>query len=180
MGKKRKRTGGATNDSNAQGILDVQVLGTDANGVAPSVLVRTIRGNYIFNVGDGLQRFCVEHKVKLGKINGIFLTDLCSETIGGLPGALLTISDLGSSDFEQPGATTKMQATTHKQTNKQDHEIHIYGPTGTGAYLYAMRHFFRRPDFSMYATEFSTTPGPAPLEHGGLSIVQPVLLSPSA
>ena len=170
MGKKRKRSNEQSN-SVAQGIFDIQVLGTNANGLAPSILVRTIRGNYLFNAGDGLQRFCIEHKVKMSKINGIFLTDLSSQTTGGLPGALLTMSDLS-------GDAVVSKDTTNLENDNGLKQTHIYGPQGTGKFLYAMRHFFYRPEFALYATEFNTESGAANLEHGGLSSVLPVVLLP--
>ena len=80
MGKKRKRSNEQSN-SVAQGIFDIQVLGTNANGLAPSILVRTIRGNYLFNAGDGLQRFCIEHKVKMSKITTAMLMVIISVSL---------------------------------------------------------------------------------------------------
>ncbi|XP_075112451.1 tRNAse Z TRZ4, mitochondrial isoform X3 [Nicotiana tabacum] len=44
---------------------------------------------------QGLQRFCTEHKIKLSKIDHIFLSRVCSETAGGLPGLLLTLAGMG-------------------------------------------------------------------------------------
>ncbi|XP_058074262.1 tRNase Z TRZ3, mitochondrial-like isoform X2 [Magnolia sinica] len=44
---------------------------------------------------QGLQRFCTEHKIKLSKIDHMFLTRVCSETAGGLPGLLLTLAGMG-------------------------------------------------------------------------------------
>ncbi|CAI9773413.1 unnamed protein product [Fraxinus pennsylvanica] len=55
-----------------------------------------VRQRFIFNVGEGFQRFCIEHKIKLSKIDHIFLSRVCSETAGGLPGVLLTQSGIGN------------------------------------------------------------------------------------
>ncbi|KAI3879587.1 hypothetical protein MKW92_017985 [Papaver armeniacum] len=65
----------------------VQVLGTglDTQDTSPSVLLFFDRQRFIFNAGEGLQRFCTEHKIKLSKIDHIFLSRVCSETAGGLP-----------------------------------------------------------------------------------------------
>ena len=178
--RKRKRQ-----TKTAAGIIDVQVLGTGANNLAPSLLVRTIRGNYLFNAGDGLQRFFVEHKVKMGKIKGIFLTDLSSETIGGLPGALLTMSDLSADNSIKLTEIAQQHGNSNINSTKEDtslsHHVQLYGPRGIGAFLYAMRHFFYRPDYSLYATEFTTQSCPVHLESdSGLQAVVPVLLSPSS
>ncbi|KAF7843377.1 tRNase Z TRZ3, mitochondrial-like [Senna tora] len=75
----------------------VQILGTgmDTQDTSPSVLLFFDNQRFIFNAGEGLQRFCTEHKIKLSKIDHIFLSRVCSETAGGLPGLLLTLAGLG-------------------------------------------------------------------------------------
>ncbi|KAK4267424.1 hypothetical protein QN277_024207 [Acacia crassicarpa] len=75
----------------------VQILGTgmDTQDTSPSVLLFFDNQRFIFNAGEGLQRFCTEHKIKLSKIDHIFLSRVCSETAGGLPGLLLTLAGMG-------------------------------------------------------------------------------------
>ncbi|OVA20274.1 tRNase Z endonuclease [Macleaya cordata] len=78
-------------------ICYVQILGTglDTQDTSPSVLLFFDKQRFIFNAGEGLQRFCTEHKIKLSKIDHIFLSRVCSETAGGLPGLLLTLASMG-------------------------------------------------------------------------------------
>ncbi|KAJ6845469.1 uncharacterized protein M6B38_287100 [Iris pallida] len=75
----------------------VQILGTgmDTQDTSPSVLLFFDKQRFIFNAGEGLQRFCTEHKIKLSKIDHMFLTRVCSETAGGIPGLLLTLAGMG-------------------------------------------------------------------------------------
>ncbi|XP_062188934.1 tRNase Z TRZ3, mitochondrial-like [Phragmites australis] len=75
----------------------VQILGTgmDTQDTSPSILLFFDKQRFIFNAGEGLQRFCTEHKIKLSKIDHIFLTRVCSETAGGLPGLVLTLAGIG-------------------------------------------------------------------------------------
>ena len=42
---------------------------------------------YLFNVGEGFQRFAMQHQVKLNRLTDILLTRNGSEAAGGLPGA---------------------------------------------------------------------------------------------
>ncbi|XP_011072400.1 tRNAse Z TRZ4, mitochondrial [Sesamum indicum] len=81
----------------ANTISYVQILGTgmDTQDTSPSVLLFFDKQRFIFNAGEGLQRFCSEHKIKLSKIDHIFLSRVCSETAGGLPGLLLTLAGMG-------------------------------------------------------------------------------------
>jgi ribonuclease Z len=71
----------------------VQVLGTDSGDVSPSLLVFFDQHRYLFNVGEGTQRFCLEHKIKLSRISHIFLTQTKWKYLGGLPGMILTVAD---------------------------------------------------------------------------------------
>ncbi|KAJ7558868.1 hypothetical protein O6H91_04G059400 [Diphasiastrum complanatum] len=84
----------SSNARAARSISYLQIIGTgmDTEDTAPSVLLFFDNKRFVFNAGEGLQRFCVEHKVKLTKIDHIFLTRVCSETTGGLAGALLTLA----------------------------------------------------------------------------------------
>ncbi|PON46911.1 tRNase Z endonuclease [Parasponia andersonii] len=74
-----------------------QILGTgmDTHDTSPSVLLFFDRQRFIFNAGEGLQRYCTEHKIKLSKVDHIFLSRVCSETAGGIPGLLLTLAGMG-------------------------------------------------------------------------------------
>ncbi|KAE8703229.1 F-box/WD repeat-containing protein 7-like [Hibiscus syriacus] len=67
----------------------------DTHDTMPSVLLFFDKQRFIFNAGEGLQRFCTEHKIKLSKIDHICLSRVCSETVGGLPGLLLTLAGMG-------------------------------------------------------------------------------------
>lgn len=50
---------------------------------------------YLFNCGEGTQRLAHEHKMKLAKLEHIFITKSSWNNIGGLPGTALTIQDVG-------------------------------------------------------------------------------------
>ncbi|CAL9030346.1 unnamed protein product [Prunus brigantina] len=39
----------------------------DTQDASPSVLLFFDKQRFIFNAGEGLQRFCTEHKIKLSK-----------------------------------------------------------------------------------------------------------------
>ncbi|XP_044497252.1 tRNAse Z TRZ4, mitochondrial-like isoform X2 [Mangifera indica] len=67
----------------------------DTQETSPSVLLFFHKQeSYIFNAGEGLQRLCTEHNIKLSKIDYIFLSRVCSETAAGLPGLLFTLADI--------------------------------------------------------------------------------------
>ncbi|KAJ3703724.1 hypothetical protein LUZ61_007429 [Rhynchospora tenuis] len=102
----------------------VQILGTgmDTHDTSPSILLFFDKQRFIFNAGEGLQRYCNEHKIKLSKIDHIFLTRVCSETAGGLPGLVLTMAGIGEEGMS----------------------VNIWGPSDLDFLLGAMRSFIPR------------------------------------
>lgn len=64
--------------------------------LSPPSLVLTYNGNKcLINVGENVQRYCFEHKIRLSRLRNILLTNISVETIGGLPGLLLTLIGVG-------------------------------------------------------------------------------------
>ena len=114
----------------------LQILGTATGDSSPSVLVCYEEERYLFDVGEGLQRFCFEHKVKVPKIAHIFLSRLEPDACGGLPGFMLTAAQVGR------------------------RALSIVGPHGTGTYMHATRHFVRRPD--LVTSVWEVPPGGQP------------------
>ncbi|CAM9707102.1 unnamed protein product [Ectocarpus fasciculatus] len=97
-----------------------QVVGTGDDGSSPCLIVSVekaprynggeptenkILRRYLFNVGEGTQRFCGEAGVKLAKVNKLFLTGTGAEEHAGLSGLILTLSALGSPALEVFGPT---------------------------------------------------------------------------
>ncbi|KAK3219885.1 hypothetical protein Dsin_013855 [Dipteronia sinensis] len=116
----------------------VQILGTgmDTQDTSPSVLLFFDKQRFIFNAGEGLQRFCTEHKIKLSKIDHIFLSRVCSETAGGLPGLLLTLAGIGEEGMS----------------------VNIWGPSDFKYLVDAMKSFI--PHAAMVHTQsFGPAPG---------------------
>lgn len=109
----------------------VQVLGTgmDTQDTSPAVMLFFDKQRFIFNAGEGLQRFCTEHGIKLSKIDHIFLSRVCSETAGGLPGLLLTLAGMGDEGMS----------------------VNIWGPSDLKYLVDAMRSFI--PNAAMVHTK---------------------------
>jgi len=67
----------------------IQILSAGtADGGGPSILIFFDEQRYLLNCGEGLQRFCGEHRVKLGRLTHIFLSRLSWDCIGGIPGII--------------------------------------------------------------------------------------------
>ncbi|XP_043260367.1 ribonuclease Z, mitochondrial [Colletes gigas] len=75
--------------------LTLQVLGSGAIGAPCSIFVTADHVNYMFNCGEGTQRLAHEYHCKLSKLDHIFVTRPTWKNIGGIPGILLTIQEIG-------------------------------------------------------------------------------------
>ncbi|XP_056609441.1 zinc phosphodiesterase ELAC protein 2-like [Triplophysa dalaica] len=89
--KENRRQG----DLHGPATVYVQVLGAGSRDNGPSLYVFSEYNRYLFNCGEGTQRLMQEHKVKIARLDNIFLTRMRWETVGGLSGMILTLKDTG-------------------------------------------------------------------------------------
>lgn len=156
----------------------VQVLGvgSDTGCTVPSALLFFDRQRYLFNVGEGFQRFCVEHKVKLTKISSVLTTRVTTEATGGLPGMLLTMADTTAG-----GLLTGHVGMT------------VHGPPGLHTLVNAFRTFVNVRDMGLKVMEFggardapdstSTTGSgicPRPVVKNDAVSITPVIIRPGS
>ncbi|KAJ1815670.1 hypothetical protein LPJ56_004499, partial [Coemansia sp. RSA 2599] len=95
----------------------VQIVRPSTHNVgSTSVLVHFPTGRYLFNCAEGTQRLSFENKVRVSKLSAIFLTRVDWDSMGGLPGMLLTLADTGSRNLTISGGhnlTHALAATRH-------------------------------------------------------------------
>ncbi|KAJ0391736.1 hypothetical protein P43SY_010375 [Pythium insidiosum] len=106
-------------------VVSVQVLSVASAELAPSLLITSESQRILVDVGDGTQRLCMEHRLRLFKLTQVLLTEIATHTVGGLPGMVLTVSGSGKEG------------------------LRLYGPEGTTRFVHATRHFVYRPDFQL-------------------------------
>jgi ribonuclease BN (tRNA processing enzyme) len=126
--KKRKRSSSSSSRTivhTENAPLYLKVLGTSTGDSTPSVIASFSDRKYLFDCGEGLQRFCIEHRVKLKKIGKIFLTSNNVESFGGIPGMMLTIGGVHTSS----------------SSSKEAARLDICGPIGTKRLIHASRKF---------------------------------------
>lgn len=114
---------------------DFQLIGACNQGFSPSLLVNSEGNKYLFNCGDGTQRFCYTNKIKLANLENLFITNLEWNRVSGINGLSLTLQDIGAASmcvhgpkgiddlFESTKSfmvfTTGMQCTTN--SNSESH-----------------------------------------------------------
>ncbi|XP_012681292.1 zinc phosphodiesterase ELAC protein 2 [Clupea harengus] len=86
----RKRT-----DIPGPATVYIQVVGTGCRDNNASLYVFSEYNRYLFNCGEGTQRLMQEHKLKVARLDNIFITRMSWETVGGLSGMILTLKDTG-------------------------------------------------------------------------------------
>jgi ribonuclease Z len=64
----------------------VQLLCTEAIDSTACVVIGTDSYRIIVNCGEGVQRLCVEHKIRLGKVSHVLTTNAGPQYSFGLPG----------------------------------------------------------------------------------------------
>jgi ribonuclease Z len=79
------------------------ILGANTADSDPGVHLFFENKRYIFSAGEGSLRFCNEHKVRFGKIENFFFSQLSHKTLGGLPGLIMTITDHGKNSISLHG-----------------------------------------------------------------------------
>ena len=97
----------------------LQIVGDPAS---PGILVFLDSKSVLINVGEGTQRLFTESRVRLRKIQAVCFTQVAEETIGGLPGLVLTLADMEEAAIG----------------------LSIHGPAELGALLRATRHFMHQ------------------------------------
>ena len=154
MGRKQEGDTAA----NANKPATVQLLSVRCGDASPAVLVSSDTERCLINCGEGVQRLCVEHKIKISKVSRIALTDLSPDAVGGLPGLLLTSADMGV------------------------RQLTLHGPAGLRAFVGATRHFMRRDELALDLDECCGAAGGAAggastaLRGGGILKVEAILL----
>jgi len=139
--------------------LHVQVLGSGSWDL-PAGLLLFCEGAQasavLINCGEGTQRFCTEHKLRIAtRLRGVLLTRLTWEALGGLPGMLFTLNDTGRGGAAQ-----------------------LCGPAGLAGLVRTFRHFMGAaalPSVILEAVDAQTTH----LQESGIDATPIVLGAPA-
>ncbi|CAH1971818.1 unnamed protein product [Acanthoscelides obtectus] len=109
------------------GKVTLQVLGSGARGAPRALYMFSDQSRYLFNCGEGTQRLAHEHKMKLARLEHIFITQPVWKNIGGLPGTALTIQDVGVPEItlHGPPGLDEIFGATKRFVVIRDLKIHM-------------------------------------------------------
>ncbi|KAJ1511101.1 hypothetical protein HMI54_001047 [Coelomomyces lativittatus] len=71
----------------------VEIAYSGSFDASPSIVFKFDSKHYLFNCGEVSQRFFIQHKLKISRIEQLFATKFDWNAIGGIPGFLLTRND---------------------------------------------------------------------------------------
>ena len=108
--------------------------------------------------GEGCQRSFLELSQKLSTVNRICLTHLAHDSIGGLPGMILTSSDITAAAMESAKAALGNSSSPGpsnglKGSDESKPGLDLIGPTGSNKFCLSLRHFMRREKFEIRIKE---------------------------
>ncbi|MEJ1273087.1 elaC ribonuclease Z 2 [Cricetulus griseus] len=73
----------------------LQVVAAGGRDTGAALYVFSEFNRYLFNCGEGVQRLMQEHKLKVARLDNIFLTRMHWSNVGGLCGMILTLKETG-------------------------------------------------------------------------------------
>ena len=109
----------------------LQVLGSGTSEGEQSVLVFTDTNRYLFNCGENNWRFCNEHKVKVRRVQNVFLTRCSWKNVGGLP----------------------VLSLVQKESETAD-PLQLHGPPELRGFQTASSVFLRKNSFTLKSTTY--------------------------
>eukprot|EP01061_Rhynchopus_euleeides_P013281 TRINITY_DN23206_c0_g1_i1.p1 TRINITY_DN23206_c0_g1~~TRINITY_DN23206_c0_g1_i1.p1 ORF type:complete len:744 (+),score=257.81 TRINITY_DN23206_c0_g1_i1:43-2274(+) len=151
-----------------------QALGCDGHCSGPLMLVFDEQ-RFLFDAPEGTQRYCTECKVKMQKVQGVFITRTHPDTLLGLPGLLLTLREIertrGPNSHDQPRSITAaiLQNGGVTHTGRAD-LMTIAGPESLKRVLDETEPFLKCPNFyEITAVPEAVAVPPAAPADGGAS-----------
>uniref|UniRef100_UPI00398F1774 zinc phosphodiesterase ELAC protein 2 n=1 Tax=Pristiophorus japonicus TaxID=55135 RepID=UPI00398F1774 len=82
-------------DTHGPSTVYLQVVGSGSREAGASLYVFSEYNRYLFNCGEGTQRLMQEHKLKVSRLDNVFVTRMSWCNVGGLSGMILTLKDTG-------------------------------------------------------------------------------------
>ncbi|WFD28414.1 ribonuclease Z [Malassezia nana] len=96
--------------------MSLRVLAAPSSDTShvPTLVLQCDAIKYMFNAGEGTTRVSAQHRASNTRVEHIFLTRIATETLGGIPGLLMTLADGGrtSIDIHAPTNLKYALATT--------------------------------------------------------------------
>mmetsp|Transcript_37441 Transcript_37441/g.60937 ORF Transcript_37441/g.60937 Transcript_37441/m.60937 type:complete len:747 (-) Transcript_37441:539-2779(-) len=147
--------------------FSVEFVSTPGDITNTCLLVSFDNERILFNCGEGTQRLCNELKCRISKVHKVLFTEVSSNTTGGLPGMLLTLTDMTIGKAENSGL---------EQSQDYACKLDLYGPKGLAKCVYACKWVYKRPQSEIYVHEVDN-PSQKIGEKGGL-VVTPIVVAP--
>ena len=112
--------------------VDIQVISTPSSLGRASIGINFANASYIINVGESTQRLIGQNRFRLGKLRCVFSSRICWDTIGGLPGLMLSMSEIPNLN-----------------------ELQLFGPNRLVQFIASNSEFIKRPEMKVSLNEIA-------------------------
>lgn len=140
----------------------------------PTVLLQCDAKRYLFNAGEGTTRISAQHRSSNARVEQIFLTRVASDTMGGIPGLLMTLADGGRAQVAVHGPRNLKYAlaTTRFYARRDTMEVHVHeSPLEAAALCYEDEHI-RVQAVPLVPHSYELPPPPSQTPSRGLDLTQ--------
>ena len=110
--------------------MSLRVLAAPSSDTShvPTLILQSDSKKYMFNAGEGTTRVSAQHRASNTRVEHIFLTRVATETLGGIPGLLMTLADGGrtSINIHAPTNLKYALATTRFYARRDSMCVHAH------------------------------------------------------
>jgi len=110
--------------------MSLRVLAAPSSDTShvPTLILQCDSKKYMFNAGEGTTRVSAQHRASNTRVEHIFLTRVATETLGGIPGLLMTLADGGrtSINIHAPTNLKYALATTRFYARRDSMCVHAH------------------------------------------------------
>ncbi|WFD24287.1 ribonuclease Z [Malassezia equina] len=110
--------------------MSLRVLAAPSSDTShvPTLVLQCDAKKYMFNAGEGTTRVSAQHRASNTRVEHIFLTRIATETLGGIPGLLMTLADGGRTliDIHAPTNLKYALATTRFYARRDTMSVHAH------------------------------------------------------
>ena len=110
---------------------DIQIVSCPTKQTSTCIGLNFANASYMINCGESTQRLATQNRFRLSKLKSIFTSQISWDNIGGLPGLLLSISEI------EP----KIQ------------DLKLFGPRNLVKFIAGNSDFVKRPEMTLGISE---------------------------
>ena len=118
--------------------VDIQIISTPTKQTNACVGINFANASYLINCGESTQRIAGQNRFRLSKLKTIFNTQVSWDAVGGIPGLLLSISEI----------------------EPKIEDLKLFGPKNLLKFIVSHSEFVKRPEMNLALSEVTDSSHP--------------------